>query len=175
MSAHPLDKFRYCPACGSSRWEINNFKSKHCKDCHFIYYGNAQAAVAAFIQNEQGDLLVCRRAHDPAKGTLDLPGGFVDMEETAEEAIRREIQEELGLEVHNLQYRCSLPNRYEYAGMRLHTLDLLFECRVKNTAKPIAKDDVSEAFFMSLNTISPDDFGLVSIKMGIIAFLKENT
>jgi mutator protein MutT len=175
MNTHPLEKFRFCPACGSAHWIVNNFKSKHCTGCGFTYYSNAQAAVAAFIQNEQGDLLVCRRAHDPAKGTLDLPGGFVDMEETAEEAICREIVEELGIEVSNLTYRCSLPNVYKYSGMALHTLDILYQCQVKNTVKPIAADDVSEVFFMPLNTISPDDFGLNSIKMGIIAFLKENT
>ena len=37
--------------------------------------------------NEKKELLVCRRAKEPAKGTLDLPGGFIDMNETGEEGV----------------------------------------------------------------------------------------
>ncbi|MCK9310946.1 MAG: NUDIX domain-containing protein [Bacteroidales bacterium] len=173
MIQHPLEKFRFCPACGSSLWTINNEKSKKCTACGFIYYANASAAVAAIIRNENGDLLVCRRAKDPAKGTLDLPGGFVDMHETIEEALRREILEELNLSVTDITYFQSIPNEYLYSGMVIHTLDFLFLCKVKDFQKLNAMDDVSEAFFKPINTISPDDFGLNSIKKGIIVFLKE--
>lgn len=175
METHPLEKFRYCPVCGSAHWEVNNFKSKHCADCGFCYYGNASAAVACFIQNEAGELLVCRRAKDPAKGTLDLPGGFVDMDESAEEALRREIKEELNLELTDIQFLQSIPNLYEYSGMVIHTLDLLFAAKAQDLVPLQAADDVQEAFFMKLNTISPNDFGLDSIKKGIIAFLKATT
>jgi len=175
IETHPLDKFRFCPVCGSARWEINNFKSKHCTDCGFTYYGNPSAAVACFIQNEAGDLLVCRRAKDPAKGTLDLPGGFVDMDESAEEALRREIKEELNLGLTDIRFLQSLPNLYEYSGMVIHTLDLFFAAKVEDFTPLHAADDVKEAFFRKLNTISPDEFGLVSIKKGIIAFLKATT
>ncbi|MDD4922358.1 MAG: NUDIX domain-containing protein [Bacteroidales bacterium] len=173
MTQHPLEKFRFCPACGSSHWEINNEKSKHCTNCGFVYYANASAAVAALIRNENGDLLVCRRAKDPAKGTLDLPGGFVDMNENIEEAVRREIMEELNLSVTDITYFKSIPNDYLYSGMVIHTLDFLFLCKVNHLHNLKAMDDVSEAFFKPVNTISPQDFGLNSIKKGIIAFLKE--
>jgi len=175
METHPLQKFRFCPVCGSAHWEINNFKSKHCADCGFTYYGNPSAAVACFIQNKQGELLVCRRANDPAKGTLDLPGGFVDLYESAEEALQREIKEELNLELTDIRFMQSIPNLYEYSGMVIHTLDLLFTAKVEDFAPLQAADDVQEAIFMKLNTISPDDFGLDSIKKGIIAFLKATT
>ena len=78
---HPLELFRYCPVCGSQHFVINNFKSKKCEDCGFTYYANPCAATAAFILNDRNELLVVRRAKEPAKGTLDLPGGFVDMYE----------------------------------------------------------------------------------------------
>ena len=175
METHPLQKFQFCPVCGSAHWEINNFKSKHCTECGFTYYANASAAVACFIQNEEGELLVCRRAKNPAKGTLDLPGGFVDMDESAEEALKREIKEELNLELSDIHFMKSIPNLYEYSGMDIHTLDMLFTAKVKNWSPLQAADDVEEAFFMKLNTISPNDFGLDSIKKGIIAFLKATT
>lgn len=174
MANHPLEKFHFCPVCGSSHWVINNEKSKRCADCNFVYYANMSAAVAAFITNSNGDLLVCRRKKDPAAGTLDLPGGFVDIGETAKEAIAREIYEELKLVVTKSELITSIPNDYVYSGMTINTLDLLFRCEVEDFRNLEAGDDVAEAFFMPVNTISPDKFGLNSIKKGIIAFLKEN-
>ena len=87
-----------------------------CSSCGFVFYINAAAAVATFIRNEAGELLVCRRAKEPAKGTLDLAGGFVDENETAEEAVSREIAEELQAKITHAEYLFSLPNSYEYSG-----------------------------------------------------------
>lgn len=75
---HPLELFNYCPKCGSPRFEVNNEKSKRCADCGFVYYFNSSAATVAFILNDKNELLVCRRGKEPAKGTLDLSGGFID-------------------------------------------------------------------------------------------------
>ena len=80
---HPLELFKYCPKCGSPHFVENNEKSKRCEECGFVYYFNASSATVAFILNEKGELLVCRRAKEPAKGTLDLSGGFVDCFESA--------------------------------------------------------------------------------------------
>lgn len=70
-----LERFKYCPACGSSHFETNSEKSKLCRSCGFEYFVNPSAATAAFIMNERGELLVERRKREPAKGMLDLPGG----------------------------------------------------------------------------------------------------
>lgn len=108
---HPLELFKYCPKCGSSHFEIHNEKSKHCADCGFTYYFNSSAATVAFILNHRNELLVCRRGKEPAKGTLDLPGGFIDMHETGEEGVAREVKEETGLAVTEARYlfRCRIP------------------------------------------------------------------
>ena len=90
---HPLAQFLYCPECGSPHFEVNNEKSKKCTDCGFVYYFNPSSATVALILNEKKELLVCRRAKEPAKGTLDLPGGFIDMNETGEEGVGREVWE----------------------------------------------------------------------------------
>ena len=76
---HPLEKFIFCPVCGNKSFNINDFKSKKCGTCGFTYYANPCSATAAFILNDRGELLVAKRGKEPAKGTLDLPGGFVDM------------------------------------------------------------------------------------------------
>lgn len=169
---HPLEKFRFCPVCGSDRFVENNFKSKHCEACGFTYYANACSATVAFIRNRRGELLVARRGKEPAKDTLDLPGGFVDMYETAEEGMMREVREETGMEVTEATYLFSIPNRYLYSGMTIHTVDMFFEVRVRDEQdKPVAADDVAALTWMPLDQISPDDFGLHSIRQGVIRYL----
>ncbi len=171
---HPLEKFKYCPVCGSDHFVVNNFKSKKCEDCGFTYYANPCSATAAFIVNENDEMLVVRRAKEPALGTYDLPGGFCDMGETVEEGMRREIKEETGLEVQDIQYLFSSPNVYQYSGMGIHTLDMDYLVRVKGGRLAIqAADDAAEAFWIPINIVNPADFGLTSIRNAVIRFLHE--
>ncbi len=169
---HPLEKFKFCPICGSSRFEVNNFKSKKCRDCGFTYYANPCSATAAFIVNDNDEMLVVRRAKEPAKGTLDLPGGFVDMGETVEEGMRREIKEETGLEVQDIQYLFSSPNVYVYSGLGVHTLDMDYLVPVQGGRIPIqAADDAAEALWIPISEVNPAEFGLTSIRNAVIRFL----
>ena len=164
---HFKAKFRYCPACGNGGFADNNFKSKRCPACGFVFYHNPSAAVAAFIFNEKGELLVCRRGKEPTMGTLDLPGGFVDYEETAEDAMRRELMEETGLQALAVTYLFSLPNSYAYSGLDVPTLDLFFRCTVPEGAAVHPADDVSESMFVPLPQVQPADFGLPSIRRAV--------
>ena len=164
---HPLDKFSFCPNCGSKCWSVNNFKSKHCEACGFTYYANPSSATAAFIMNDRNELLAVRRKKEPAKGTLDLPGGFVDMDESAEEGIVREVLEETGLRVTHVQYLFSIPNIYHYSGMDIHTLDMFYRCNVESTGSVQAMDDAEEALWIPLAAVCPDDFGLLSIRQAV--------
>lgn len=172
---HPLQKFTFCPVCGSKHFVVNNFKSKCCQDCGFTYYANPCSATAAFIINDNDEMLVVRRAKEPAKGTLDLPGGFVDMYETVEEGMRREIKEETGLDVQDIRYLFSSPNVYEYSGMGIHTLDMDFLVYVHGDpetlkASILAADDAAEALWIPVSKINPDEFGLTSIRNAVIRF-----
>ena len=169
---HPLEKFRFCPVCGSSRFVENNFKSKRCGECGFVYYANPCSATAAFIVNDRHELLVVRRAKEPAKGTLDLPGGFCDMGETVEEGMRREIKEETGLEVTDIRYLFSSPNVYMYSGMGVHTLDMDFLVPVHGPLPAVkADDDAAEALWIPVSEVNPADFGLTSIRNAVVRFL----
>lgn len=170
---HPLSQFKYCPKCGSSKFKENNDKSKSCSECSFNYYFNSSAAVVAVIENNKGEILVCRRANDPAKDTLDLPGGFIDMYETAEEAACREIKEETRLIVTSIEYLFSIPNIYLFSDFEVHTVDMFFKCKVDDFSELKAQDDVSELFFISPNELNPSDFGLISIRKGIEKFLSK--
>lgn len=170
---HPLELFKYCPKCGSSRFGVHNDKSKHCDDCGFTYYFNSSSATVAFILNRKNELLVCRRAKEPAKGTLDLSGGFIELYETGEEGVAREVKEETGLTVTEAVYQFSLPNTYLYSGFLVHTLDMFFLCKVADDTVVQAMDDVAASFWMPLDQIRPEEFGLDSVRRGVARFLKE--
>lgn len=170
---HPLDLFKYCPKCGSSHFEEHDVKSKKCKDCGFVYYFNPSAATVAFILNEKDELLVCKRAKEPAKGTLDLSGGFIDMHETGEEGVAREVKEETGLIVTESRYLFSYPNTYLYSGFLVHTLDQFFLCKVSDDSVVQAMDDVADSFWVPVNELVPEHFGLDSIRRGVSRFKEE--
>jgi ADP-ribose pyrophosphatase YjhB (NUDIX family) len=103
---------------------------------------NCGAAAAAFIFHGS-HVIVCERAHEPAKGMLDFPGGFLEFDETAEDGLRREIREELHIEVEGLRYLASFPNDYRYAEVDYKTLDLFFVCSAPEIGGIMAADDVA--------------------------------
>ncbi len=49
--SHPLERFRYCPVCGSNDFIANSEKSKKCQNCGFEYFMNPSSANVAFILN----------------------------------------------------------------------------------------------------------------------------
>ena len=173
--SHVLDKFKYCPVCGSEHFEVNNIKSKKCQDCGFTYYLNPSSATVALIINEKDELLVVRRKNEPAKGTLDLPGGFVDMDETGEEGMAREVKEETGLDAIEVSYQFSIPNLYLYSGFMVHTLDMFYKVKVKDLSHVEAMDDAAAYYWIALDKLNPEEFGLGSIRQGLTKFLQEKS
>ncbi len=158
MFTHPADVIKYCPRCGCKAF-ISNDKGRSfkCEGCHFNYYINSSAAVACLIFNQEGKLLLARRAVEPAKGMLDLPGGFVEPMERAEEAVNREIREELGVQVTQADFLVSYPNEYIFSGFSVFTVDLAFICCVDNLSGIIPGDDVSEVEFIFPREIKKDE------------------
>ncbi|MGE3845339.1 MAG: NUDIX domain-containing protein [Gammaproteobacteria bacterium] len=162
--------FVHCPACarGSDCVDTRVFLCEHCA---FRYYHNVAAAVAAFIVHD-GELLLTRRAHAPAAGTLDLPGGFVDPAETLEAALARELAEELGLAPlpATPRYLFSVPNVYEYAGVSYATADAFFLIACATRPALAALDDVSETLWRPVGAIEIEEIGLASAREAMQKF-----
>ena len=147
-NTHPGNVIRFCPRCGSNAFITSDEgRSFNCEGCHFNFYINNSAAVACLIFDNEGKLLLARRAVEPSKGMLDLPGGFVEPMECAEAAVAREIKEELGVTVTNAEYLGSFPNEYIYSGFSVFTVDMAFVCKVDDLAAIVPADDVSEVEF----------------------------
>jgi NADH pyrophosphatase NudC (nudix superfamily) len=118
-------KFTFCMSCGSSSLTQPESKRLYCSHCGFTFFLNAAAAAAAILVADDQVLLTIR-ARDPGAGLLDLPGGFIDPGEDVESGLRRELIEELGIEVKHLQYFCSGANIYPFAGVDYQTCDIIF-------------------------------------------------
>lgn len=122
--------YHYCPACGSPRKSFTPLRPFRCNECgHSTFFGPV-SAVGAIVRNRLGHVLLLRRANEPGKGMLGMPGGFVDPGENAEEALKREVLEEVGLHVTKLTYLISRPNEYLYRGIHLPVLDFFYIAEV---------------------------------------------
>ena len=168
------ETFDYCPRCGADRLEAHGVKAQHCQRCGFTYYHNPSAAVALLVRDLRGRLLVATRGKEPAKWTLDLPGGFVDKGETGEEAAQRELCEESGLRLPTEQfaYAFSLPNSYLYSDFLVPTLDLFYTVQLPSEMPAVrAMDDVAQLCWLAPAEIDPSRFGLISIRRGIARYL----
>ena len=88
------------------------------------------------------------------------------------EALRREVKEETNLEIQDVRYFCSLPNKYRYSGFDVPTLDTFFICQPVDASVLSAADDVKEALWIPLEDIHTEQFGLRSIRQALHDFLQ---
>lgn len=93
-------RFRYCPECAGDlvREVIGGHRRLRCRKCGEIHYENPLPATAIVARNEKGELLLVRRGEPPNLGEWCLPGGFVEIGETAHQGALREFKEETGLD-----------------------------------------------------------------------------
>jgi ADP-ribose pyrophosphatase YjhB (NUDIX family) len=136
----PAELFRFCPRCAAPRDAANvGTTPLECAGCGFTFYFNPTVAAAAFVFDPSGRALFIRRAKDPSAGKLGVPGGFIDFGESAEDGLRREVREEVGLEIDRLRFLVSFPNLYHYRGVAYPVVDLYFAADAVNpgNAKPL--------------------------------------
>jgi NAD+ diphosphatase len=175
LNFFPEKILKFCPRCGSYGFSKQHDNSLKCPKCDFRYYINAAPAVAAIIVNLAGEILLTIRKHNPGKGTFDLPGGFVSPGEKAEEALVREIEEEVNLKISSFTYFGSFPNTYLYGGIVYFTTDLCFICQVEDFSQIKADDDVAGFQFFAPDQIKISEIGLTSIRVMIEEYLKTFT
>jgi ADP-ribose pyrophosphatase YjhB (NUDIX family) len=106
---------RFCPLCAAPlvRHAVppDQREQAVCSTCRFVFYLNPKL-VAGTIPEQDGRLLLTRRAINPGRGLWTFPGGFVDFGETVTDAALRETVEETGLRVD----LTGLLNVYSYPG-----------------------------------------------------------
>jgi ADP-ribose pyrophosphatase YjhB (NUDIX family) len=169
----PIEHFHHCPRCGRPLPRPGQPPCVTCGDCGFTLYFNPAVSVAAFITAEDGRTLFIRRAKEPARGRLAIPGGFVDFSETAEAALQREVREEVGVEVADPAYLCSAVNGYEFKGVTYPVLDLYFIARTVN-ANARALDDVASVAWLRPEEINLEEIAFSSMRRAVEIWLQRS-
>lgn len=159
----PSRFFRFCPRCGVARDPSQAPAPFSCASCGFLYYFNPAVAGAAILLRPDGMALFIRRAKEPSKGMLGMAGGFIDIGETAEQGLRREIREEVNLEVDSLEFLCSCPNSYTYREVTYPVLDLFFIARTSAPEAAVALDAVESFSWLDPHAVRPEDMAFPSM------------
>jgi|WetSurMetagenome_2_1015567.scaffolds.fasta_scaffold00022_1 NAD+ diphosphatase len=149
--------FAYCPRCGKSGVVKHDKNAMRCPACGYVYYHNCASCAAAIIEVRDGIVLTVRN-QAPRKGALDLPGGFCDWGETLEEALAREVKEELNLDIADIAYFGSFPNVYRYKSVTYRTTDAVFTCATPNFSAAASNDEIAD-----IRVMKPADIDLAAL------------
>ncbi len=158
-----MKMFDCCPSCGSKSITYDGVKKLFCDECSFTYFHNVAAAVAAILEYEDGIVFI-KRNKEPGKGMLDLPGGFVDPNETVENAVKREIKEELNIDIEKFEYLGSSPNIYEYKDIQYYTCDMFFRSRIEKLPEDYDEREIEELILIKPADIIIEEIAFVSTK-----------
>jgi tRNA (cytidine/uridine-2'-O-)-methyltransferase len=126
-----------------------------CAACGFHFHFNPAVAAGLIVEDAKGRVLLLRRSHEPARGALGFPGGFIDTGETLEEAIAREAREETGLEVEDVALLGGWPNLYAWRGLEYPVLDLFFTGRGRPGSIAAAHHEVDEIVWARPEDVDP--------------------
>lgn len=161
------DLYKFCPLCGG-RLTLRLVQPKEpprlvCQACQFIFYLDPKLAAIAIIP-WQGGLVLARRGIEPGYGLWVAPGGFVDVGEKVEEAVIREVREEVNLEIAIDR----LLNVYSYRGRT--TVIVAYVARVVGGALA-AGDETLEARVFPVDQIPWPEIAFASTRDALREYL----
>ena len=110
-------------------------------------------------------MLYIRRLKNPGAGLLGVPGGFVDLEETIEQAVARETLEETGIQIEVVELIANIPNSYVYKGVEQYPLDFYYSGKIVDISgmRPQV-GETAEILFIPLDKIDIDSFAMESTR-----------
>ena len=161
-------QFIFCPVCANKLVEknIDDRMRQTCPKCGYVHYHNpAPAAAAILVENDK--VLLVKRKFEPKVGYWTLPAGFIELDETAQGAAKRETLEETGLTVEILQLHDVLGSCDD-----LHVNVVLVVYIVKRIAGTVkAGDDALEAEFFPLKDL-PENIAFSSHRLALENYIK---
>lgn len=100
-------RHRFCANCGHASQVIRGGWSRSCQRCSAEHFPRVDPVVIMLVEHE-GDVLLGRQPHYPA-GRYSALAGFVEVGESIEDAVAREVKEEAGIDVSDVRYVASQP------------------------------------------------------------------
>jgi ADP-ribose pyrophosphatase YjhB (NUDIX family) len=165
-----VDSWRFCPRCATEL--AHSHERVECPACGFVSHSNSEPTACALVVDDEGRLLLVRRAGDPYEGTWDLPGGFLEEAEAPLDALRRELLEETGLDIDPVEFVGAWLDRYGDAPDAPTTLNLYWTARVTG-GEAVAGDDAAELRWFPRNGLPPDDeIGFPNVRAVLRAWLE---
>jgi NAD+ diphosphatase len=141
-------RHRFCANCGSDSEIVRGGWSRRCPTCSAEHYPRVDPVVIMLAEND-GRLLLGRQYHYPP-GRYSALAGFVEVGETIEDAVAREIKEEAGVEVTDVTYLASQPWPFPSSLMvgciaRSLGADLTIDHAELEDARWFTRDEVKDA------------------------------
>ena len=147
-------QFKYCPMCQTELENrfIHDRVRQQCPACEWIHFQDPKVGAGVLIEQD-GKILLGRRGINPGKGLWCFPSGFVEIDETPEQAAIRECKEETGLDVEITGLFGIYPyvSRIKGAGILL-----LYRGRICGGVLA-ASDDLTEAVFVGPDALPSDE------------------
>lgn len=166
---NPTKAYKFCPVC-SNPLNLKEERVLVCKNGHKLYI-NPVPCNAAIIENEIGEILLVKRKYDPNKGFWDWPGGFINPGENLEQSVKREIKEELNIEIEIDKIVGIYNDEYLYQGINFPTIGMVVSVKIVS-GKISPSDDVSGYKFFPRSEVLKQKLAFKTIKQGISDYLK---
>jgi ADP-ribose pyrophosphatase YjhB (NUDIX family) len=164
----PRKIYKFCPICGKGMIE----KPDHpqCSSCGFVFYINPAPGCGLIIENDDQEILLVKRKHDPKKGSWDLPGGFMMSGEDIYTSSKRELMEELGVDIEVKKVIGFYPDVYVFQNVGYPILTIATVGKIVK-GNPTPADDVSGYAFFQKDKILQQEIGFPSIRKALEDYL----
>lgn len=113
---------RFCGQCGSSMQQIDWEMAVQCSRCQHRCYPRISPCIIVAIRH-QGKILLAQGKTQQSRNMYSILAGFVESGETLEQAVHREVMEEVGVKIKNLRYISSQPWPFPHALMMGYLAD----------------------------------------------------
>ena len=166
--------YKFCPKCGQPNPQCGKVPFR-CGACDFVNFFGPVTAVGGLVVDHETKLLLVQRAREPGKGLWGLPGGFVDRNESVEDALKREVYEETHLDLESISFLMSHPNEYHYGGIIVTVTDLFFVCRAKHTDQiKLQKSELSHHRWVNGNSSLFEKMAFASNALAVRRWANQN-
>jgi NAD+ diphosphatase len=138
---------QYCGRCGVRTHNKSHERAKECPQCGLLSYPRIAPAIIVLV--EKDDTLLLARSHRHPSGMYSVLAGFVEPGETLEAAVKREIREEVGIEVKDIHYFGSQPWPFP------NSLMIAFTCSYAGGEIVLEEEEIADANWFTAGNLPP--------------------